>query len=330
MSSVLVTGAAGFIGSHVVEELVRMGAEIVAVDNLSGGFKENIPEAAVFREADVRDRQAVKRLFEDFHFGVVFHLASYAAENLSHHIKWFNYENNLLASVSLINESVNSGVERFVFASSIAVYGSSPPPVTEETVPAPEDPYGIAKYAVEMELAVTKEVFGLDYVIFRPHNVYGERQNIWDRYRNVVGIFMNQIMSGRPLTVFGDGMQKRAFTHVSDVAPVMARSAWDDSARNHTFNIGSDTAFTILGLIEELKDVWGLGEYPVAYLKARQETKEAWCDHRKAQELLGYRPRCELKAGLAAMAAWAKSVGPRQPSLFREIEIRQGLPGGWQ
>jgi UDP-glucose 4-epimerase len=225
MSKILVTGGAGFIGSHIVEELVNRGHAVVALDDLSGGFVDNVAPEASLVQGSITDVELVDRLFAQEQFEYVFHLAAYAAEGLSHFIKRFNYTNNLLGSVNLINASVNHAVRCFVFTSSIAVYGASPElPMTEKTIPHPEDSYGIAKLAVEQELACSKEMFGLDYIVFRPHNVYGERQNIGDKYRNVVGIFMNQILQDRPMSVFGDGSQTRAFSYIGDIAPVIASS----------------------------------------------------------------------------------------------------------
>jgi len=201
----LVAGGAGFIGSHVAEGLLQLGSEVVVLDDLSGGHVDNVPPGAVLEVASILDHARIKLLFEQYRFDYVFHLAAYAAEGLSHFIKHFNYQNNLIGSVNLINASVNYEVKCFVFTSSIAVYGSAQLPMTESMIPQPEDSYGIAKYAVEMELRVTHHMFGLDYIVFRPHNVYGERQNIGDKYRNVIGIFMNQIMQGQPMTIFGDG-----------------------------------------------------------------------------------------------------------------------------
>ena len=224
MSKILVTGGAGFIGSHLAEGLVNQGHEVVVLDDLSGGFEDNVVKGASLVQGSVTDVLLVDTLFSKERFEYVYHLAAYAAEGLSHFIKRFNYTNNLIGSVNLINAAVNYGVKCFVFTSSIAVYGASPElPMTEMTIPHPEDPYGIAKLAVEQELAVSKQMFGLDYVIFRPHNVYGERQNIGDKYRNVVGIFMNQILQGKPMTVFGDGTQTRAFSYIGDLVPAMVR-----------------------------------------------------------------------------------------------------------
>src|SRR5579862_5755431 len=196
MAVSLVTGGAGFIGSHVAEHLLRAGHDVVVLDDLSGGFSDNVPPGALFVQGSIFDHELLERLFRKHSFTHVFHLAAYAAEGLSHFIKRFNYQNNLIGSVNLINASINYQVRCFVFTSSIAVYGHAAPPVTEETPPTPADPYGVGKWAVEQELRISREVFGLRSIVFRPHNVYGERQNISDRYRNVVGIFMNQILRG--------------------------------------------------------------------------------------------------------------------------------------
>src|SRR5262249_42547593 len=162
-----------------------------------------------------------------------------------------NYQTNLVASVNVINEAVKNRVCCFVFTSSIAVYGRNQTPMTEEMVPQPEDPYGISKYAVELDLRAAHETFGLDHVVFRPHNVYGERQNIADRYRNVIGIFMNQVLNGQPMTIFGNGLQTRAFSHIDDVAPLIARAPLLPEAINQVFNVGAETPYTILQLADE-------------------------------------------------------------------------------
>src|SRR6202167_1552090 len=250
MPTSLVTGGAGFIGSHVADELLALGHKVVVLDDLSGGFEDNVPKESTFVRGSILDHELIDRLFDRHHFTYVYHLAAYAAEGLSHFIKRFNYENNLIGSVNLVNASVNCGVKCFVFTSSIAVYGAGQSPMSEEMLPVPEDSYGIAKLAVEQELRVSHEMFGLDYVIFRPHNVYGERQNIGDRYRNVVGIFMNQLLRGEPMTIFGDGTQQRAFTHINDVAPIIAASGELLTARNQVFNVGADRPYTVNELAE--------------------------------------------------------------------------------
>jgi UDP-glucose 4-epimerase len=328
MPTSLVTGGAGFIGSHVADQLLARGHKVVVLDDLSGGFEDNVPSKAVFVNGSILDVELIDRLFDRHNFDYVYHLAAYAAEGLSHFIKRFNYNNNLIGSVNLINASVNSGVRCFVFTSSIAVYGAGQSPMTEDMVPMPEDSYGIAKLAVERELKVTHEMFGLDYVIFRPHNVYGERQNIGDRYRNVVGIFMNQLMKGEPMTIFGDGEQQRAFTHINDVAPLIADSAELPAASNKVFNVGADVPYTVNHLAQVVADAMGK-ECKTAHLDPRNEVKIAFSDHSRAEGVFGTRKKVSLEEGIQGMAAWVNEHGSRESSVFEDIEIPKNLPPSW-
>jgi UDP-glucose 4-epimerase len=327
-AKMLVTGGAGFIGAHVTNELVDQGYDVVVLDDLSGGFIENVNPKAIFVKGSVLDHQLIEKLFEQHKFQYVYHLAAYAAEGLSHFIKRFNYNNNLIGSVNLINESIRRQVKCFIFTSSIAVYGAGKPPLREDMTPVPEDPYGIAKLAVEMELRVSHEMFGLNYVIFRPHNVYGEYQNLGDRYRNVVGIFMNQLMQGKQLSVFGDGMQTRAFSYIGDVAPHIANSIHVPAALNQVINIGADQDYTVKELANAIMEAMDLkGE--LLYLPARNEVMHAYADHSKAARLFGTKSYITLNEGLNKMAAWAKSAGIRKSSRFENIEITEKLPSFW-
>jgi UDP-glucose 4-epimerase len=326
--TVLVTGVAGFIGSHVAEHCLTQGMQVVGLDDLSGGFLENVPPPVTFVQGSVTDSQLVERLFREQRFRYVYHLAAYAAEGLSHFIRRFNYENNLVGTVNLVNQAVLHDVECFVFTSSIAVYGAGQTPMSEELTPRPEDPYGVAKYAVELDLRAAREMFGLRYVVFRPHNVYGERQNIADRYRNVIGIFMNQVMQGRPMTVFGDGSQTRAFSHVDDVAPVIARAPLARAAYDETFNIGADRAYSVNELALEVARAFGV-EPVIEHLPARSEVLHAFSTHAKVEGVFGPREPVALRAGITRMAEWARRRGPTQASLFREIEVRKKLPPSW-
>jgi UDP-glucose 4-epimerase len=324
----LVTGGAGFIGSHVAETLIQEGHTVVVFDDLSGGYVENIPRGARFVQGSIVDHQLVDQVFSTHSFDYVYHLAAYAAEGLSHFIKRFNYQNNLVGSVNLINAAVNHAVKCFVFTSSIAVYGDLPSPMREDMTPAPEDSYGIAKLAVEQELKVSHGMFGLEYVIFRPHNVYGERQNIADRYRNVVGIFMNQILKGEPMTLFGDGNQQRAFTHVSDVAPIIASAIHNPEARGQIFNVGSDVPHTVNELASMVAEAMG-AECRGEHLKARNEVKVAFCDDTKAKRIFGMKQAMGLEEGIGRMAEWAKVHGARESGVFQDIEVTKNMPPSW-
>lgn len=330
MPKSLVTGAAGFIGSHVCDELLKMGHKVVAMDDLSGGFMENVPKRAKFVKGRVENQALVARLFKLHKFDYVFHLAAYAAEGLSHFIKVFNYNNNLIGSINLINAAVNAGtVKCFVFTSSIAVYGRNQLPMREDLSPQPEDPYGIAKYAVELDLKEAHEMFGLNYVVFRPHNVYGERQNLSDPYRNVIGIFMNRIRNGQPMTVFGDGKQTRAFSYISDVAPVIARSIERPSAINQVFNVGADQPHAVIDLANSVAKCMGV-EPNVVHLEARNEVVNAYSSHDKATRVFGdLIKNVSLAEGLAHMSHWARTAKLRKTKAFEGIEVFKNLPPSW-
>jgi UDP-glucose 4-epimerase len=325
---VLVTGVAGFIGSHVAAHCVRQGFDVVGVDDLSGGFQGNVPPGVDFRHGSVTDVGFVERLWAGGSFDYVYHLAAYAAEGLSHFIRRYNYETNLIGSINLINQSALHGVQCFVFTSSIAVYGANQTPMSEEMVPQPEDPYGISKYAVELDLAAAHRMFGLPYVIFRPHNVYGERQNIADRYRNVIGIFMNRVMQGQPMTVFGDGLQTRAFSHVDDVAPIIARAPLVHASYQGVFNVGADTPYTVLELADEVARAFGVARQ-ICFLPARQEAVHAFASHEPVRRVFDPGPPITLRDGIGRMAAWVRSHGPMTPVEFGDIEVPINLPPSW-
>lgn len=329
MSKVLVTGGAGFIGSHVAQNLILKGHTVTVLDDLSGGFSNNVPEAASFVEGSINDVTLLNGLFDREHFDYVFHLAAYAAEGLSHFIKRFNYDNNLIGSVNLINASINYGVKCFVFTSSIAVYGTSPElPMTETTPLHPEDPYGIAKLAVEQELRVCKEMFDLNYIIFRPHNVYGEQQNIGDKYRNVVGIFMNQILQNKPMTVFGDGTQTRAFSYIGDVAPLIAESISLPPAYNQVFNVGADQPYSVNELATRVAQAMGVTPN-ISHMPPRNEVMYAYSSHEKVRRIFGERELVSLEEGLSRMAAWVKLNGARTSQKFKDVEITKNFPIAW-
>lgn len=334
MSYLLLTGGAGFIGSHVTRSLLLLKelnhCRITVLDDLSGGFRSNVPQDAriEFVQGSITDESLVTRLFQEKRFQYVYHFAAYAAEGLSHFIRRFNYTNNLIGSINLINAAINHGTECFVFTSSIAVYGTGQVPMREDMIPRPEDPYGIAKYAVELDLETAHKMFGLDFITFRPHNVYGEYQNIGDKYRNVVGIFMNQILQDKPMTIFGDGKQQRAFSYIGDIAPTLARSPLVKEAKNQVFNIGADQTFSVCDLAHEVARAMEVSPR-IIYLPPRQEVVMAFSDHSACHGVFGNGHQTSLEEGLQRMAGWAKMVGSRKSKEFRSIEIRKGVPPSW-
>lgn len=300
------------------------------LDDLSGGFRKNAPAEAEFVEGSVCDAALVRGLFNTHRFDYVYHLAAYAAEGLSHFIRRFNYENNVVGSINLVNESIRCGsVKRFVFTSSIAVYGAGQVPMVENQVPVPEDPYGVAKRTVELDLEAAQRMFGLEFTVFRPHNVYGERQCIQDPFRNVIGIFMNQVMQDEPMTVFGDGQQTRAFTYFSDVAPIIARSVELDKAKNEVFNLGSDQVATVLEVAKEVADAFEKDPM-IRYLEPRKEVVHAFSSHEKVGKVFGEQQPVSLSGGIRKMAAWVRDVGPRGIPRLPSIEVSTNLPRSWR
>ncbi len=288
------------------------------------------PPAPPFAGGRSRDVALIQDLFATRKFDYVYHLAAYAAEGLSHFIRRYNYENNVLGTIHLVNAAINSEtVKRFVFTSSIAVYGAAQNPMTESTAPMPEDPYGVAKYACEMDLRAAHEMFGLNYTIFRPHNVYGEHQNIGDRYRNVIGIFMNQIMQGQPLTIFGDGSQTRAFTYIDDVAPLIARCVDVPKSGNQVFNIGAETPTSVRELAAIVAAAFQ-AESAICCLEARKEVVHAFSSSDKLHAIFGPQNYLSLAEGIGRMAKWARAKGPRASGLFTGIEILKNLPPSWK
>lgn len=326
----LVTGAAGFLGAHVVRDLLKQhDCSLVLLDDLSGGVEENLVPEAEFVRGSITDSGLVRTLFEKYRFRHVYHLAAYAAEGLSHFIRRYNYTNNLIGSINLINEAVRVETECFVFTSSIAVYGAISPPMSEDREPRPEDPYGIAKLAVELDLRAAHEMFGLNYVVFRPHNVYGEFQNLSDPYRNVIGIFMKQILQGESMTIFGDGTQQRAFSYVGDISPVIARAPFVDGARNQIFNIGSDRPYSVNQLADHVSKAMGVPAHPRQHLAARNEVLNAYSDHSKVRRVFELASDTTLDEGLARMAAWARSTRLRALRGFADIEVHKKMPASW-
>ena len=274
---IFVTGCAGLLGSNYSRHLIQNGHEVIGIDNLSGGYKAFVPkgENFTFIKLNLERRKKVAELFQEHKPDVLYHFAAYAAEGLSPFIRNYNYRNNLICSTNLINPSIEHNT-KVVFTSSMAVYGEQEPPFTEDKQPRPEDPYGIAKYAVECDLKLAHDQFGLRYNIIRPHNVLGLYQNIWDRYRNVIGIFIRRTLIGEPLLIFGDGEQTRAFSDIKYyMEPFdLLLTGFD----GETFNIGADKYFTLNEVAKTVQKIGKKHGYDVGieYGEARHEVKHAY------------------------------------------------------
>jgi UDP-glucose 4-epimerase len=231
--------------------------------------------------------------------------------------------NNLLVA------AINNNVHKFVFTSSMAVYGRQNPPFSENMPREPEDPYGISKDYCEKMLEIFSKIYGLNYTILRPHNVYGPRQNISDPYRNVLGIWINRIMKGEPPYIFGDGKQTRAFSYIGDVTPAIANSGFYAKANNNIINVGSDEVISINDACKIVLDTMHSNLKPI-YLNERSgEVKHAYCTCEKAEELLDYKTKTKLKVGIRKMVDWAKEMGPQKPTYKLPLEITKNAPKIW-
>ena len=327
--TILITGVAGLLGSRLADWLVEnTNHNIVGVDDLSGGYIDNVHNQVQFHQFDLAENDRLEKLVKVTNPNVVYHLAAYAAEGLSPFMRSFNYKNNLMSTSKVINACINYEVERLVFTSTMAVYGHGNPPFDEEDTPTPIDPYGIAKYACEMDIQVAGEQHGLDWCIIRPHNVYGEKQNIWDRYRNVLGIWMYQHMNNEKMTIFGDGEQKRAFSYMGDCLEPLYKSGFDKRASKEIINLGSSKFYTINQANEILIDV--LKEGTPIYLEPRHEVKNAHPTWEKSMELLDYEDTTDLKTGLYNMWLWAQTQPNRQRKSWEIYEVEKGIYDFWK
>jgi len=326
---VLITGVAGLLGANFSRHLLSKGYKVVGIDDLSGGYEESVPRDVTFYKQDLVNRKAIDDIFSKEKPDYVFHFAAYAAEGLSPFIRNYNYTNNVLASANVINACVNNDVKKVIFTSSMAVYGIGNPPFTEEQLPTPEDPYGIAKYAVEMDLKLAHEMFGLKYSIVRPHNVVGLYQNIWDRYRNVIGIWIRKALNNEPLTIFGDGTQVRAFSDIKYyMEPFEKLMTSHDS---EIFNIGADKYYTINeaadAVITVAKEL-GINATKI-HLEKRNEVHTAYCDHTKAHKLLGFNDDTNLHDMIMKMFKWAQEQ-PERPMKTMDYEIEKNMYSFWK
>jgi UDP-glucose 4-epimerase len=333
MKKILITGVAGLLGSHFSQKMLDKGYEVIGIDNLSGGYKDYIDKRIIkskkFYEIDLGDDKSLDKIFRKHKPDFVYHFAAYAAEGLSPFIRNFNYTNNLLCSVNLINKSIKYDVKKIIFTSSMAVYGFGNPPFTEDQLPNPIDPYGVAKYAVEMDLKQAFEQFGLKYTIIRPHNVIGINQNIWDRYRNVIGIWIRKVLAGEDITIFGDGEQKRAFSDIRFyMEPFEKLMTVGDG---EIFNIGADHEYKIKEIAEIVKKIGSEFGFKskIVHLEKRHEVKNAYCNHDKAKKVLGFSDDTNIENTVREMFEWAMKQ-PKRKSKNMKYEIEKNIYSFWK
>lgn len=330
-AKILITGVAGLLGSRLADWIIEnTDYEVVGIDDLSGGYSENINREVTFYEFDLSDLNSLEGVFKRENINIVYHFAAYAAEGLSPFIRKYNYENNLIASTNLITSSIQNDVKRFVFASSMSVYGNKyEPPFSEDLKQAPIDPYGVAKYAVEMDLRIAYEQHNLNYTIVRPHNFYGRNQNIWDKYRNVIGIWMYQILNNQRPTIFGDGEQVRAFSYVDDSVVPFWNASQNDNCVAEVINLGGSKEYSINEACETLIKVADTNLRPI-YLEARHETKYAWSTWDKSERLLDFEHKIDLEEGISRMWDWAQKQPNRKRFHWPKYELEKGIYEFWK
>jgi UDP-glucose 4-epimerase len=331
---IVVTGAAGLIGSRICQWIIDHipEARVSAVDDLSGGFPENVPAQIPLNKITLGNgREGFVNFCRAWRPDIVFHMAAFAAEGLSPFVRQYTIRNTWLATADVVNACIESGVGRLVFASSMAVYGAQHPPFDEGLDPAPIDPYGVGKAACEADIRIAGEQHGLPWTIIRPHNVYGAQQNIWGDYRNVLGIWMRQALEGKPLRVYGDGSQQRAFSYIDDCLPCFWRAATDDAARGQIVNLGGTRPTSILYAANLVREITGAPG--IVHTEPRHEVANAWSTWQKSIDLLGYQDRTTLEAGLSKMWDWARQSWDRYPRRREQTplsyEVRKGLYSWW-
>ena len=327
---VLITGVAGLLGSRLSDYIIENhpDVEVVGIDDLSGGYKENVNPKVEFWQMNLVTHP-IENCFEVHKFDYVYHFSAYAAEGLSPFIRQYNYENNLVATARVINQCIKHNVKRLVFTSTLAVYGHQDGNIFDEMqIPKPIDPYGVAKFGCEMDIQIAGEQHGLDWCIIRPHNVYGVKQNIWDKYRNVLGIWMYQNLIDEPMTIFGDGTQTRAFSYIDDSLAPLWKSSQDPRASKQIINLGGIKEYSINEANEILREVIGGGS--VQYHEQRHEVKHSIPTWQKSIDLLDFEHKTDLKEGLTKMWEWAKQQPVRERFVWPSYELDKGIYSFWK
>lgn len=329
---VLITGIAGLLGSKLANHLNKSrDFEVYGIDDLSGGYTSNVDKNLHEKcyWYDLKDDEALKFVFDAVRPDIVYHFAAYAAECLSPFIRKFNYENNLVTTANVVNNCIRTGVKRLVFTSSLAVYGEGTGGLFDEKdVCVPKDPYGVAKLACEQDIRIAGEQHGLDWCVLRPHNIYGPNQNIWDKYRNVLGIWMYQKLEGKPITIYGDGSQTRAFTYVDDIMDALCLAGASKKSSKEIINLGGTVPYSINQLAEIMQEI--VGGCPIERLEKRHEVKHAITTHQKSVDIFGYANKTPLREGIINMWEWAQKQPPRAQVAWKEYELDQGIYSYWK
>lgn len=328
--TILITGVAGFMGSHLGQRLAQEGHNVYGMDNLSTGRIENVPKKVKFIKCDLVNAKKVEHEINKIKPILVYHLAAWAHEGLSQFAPRLITENNYNAFLNLIVPCIKNNMERIVVTSSMSVYGDQKPPFNENMVKRPVDIYGIAKAAMEDSLKVLSDVHGFDYTIIRPHNVYGPGQSLWDPYRNVVAIFINRAMNNLPPIIYGDGNQTRAFSYIDDVNPYIVKAGLLNKTKGEIINVGPLEEYTINYLANVVLKTMNSNLKPKYVQDRPKEVKDAYCSNSKAKKLLGYKTTVRLEVGVERMVEWAMKLGPQKFRYLNELELTgKKIPKTW-
>jgi UDP-glucose 4-epimerase len=326
---ILITGVAGLIGSRLADWLVDKFPtyKIFGIDDLSGGYIENVNPKVNFININLIND--ISSIFEENKFDYVYHLAAYAAEGLSPFIRVYNYNNNLISTANIINNCIKYSVKRLIFTSTLAVYGHGEGGIfNEKHTPNPIDPYGVAKFACEMDIQIAGQQHGLDWCIIRPHNVYGIKQNIWDKYRNVLGIWMYQSINNQPMSIFGDGLQTRAFSYIDDILEPLWNAATLDKASKQIINLGGINEYSIIDSCRLVSNI--TGNKNIQYLEQRHEVKHSIPTWQKSEEILNFAHKTSLEVGLTKMWEWTKTQPNRDRFVWENYELEKGIYSFWK
>lgn len=316
---IFATGVAGFLGAHIAREAIGRGWEAAGIDSMLSATA-SAPDGVRWEKADCRDTAAYQHLLDGV--DVVYHCAAAPYEGLSVFSPQIVFENTLQSTIGLLTASINAGVRRFVFASSMSRYGHGRAPFTEDMPTAPVDPYGVAKVAAENAVKCLCDLHGVEWVIAVPHNVYGPGQRYWDPYRNVPAIMANRVLQGKPPVVYGDGSQRRSLSYIADVvAPVIAMADTPEAA-GQVFNVGpGGEGVRIAELARQIIILAGADLEPEFYPGRPSEVHHAYCSDEKTRDVLGYESQWGLDAGLAELIGWIRQEGPRPFEYHLPLEI---------
>jgi len=326
---ILVTGVAGFLGSHLAEQLANLGHDVIGIDSLIGGYEDNIPKNIKFHKIDCCDFEKVKNIMSKIN--IVYHCAATAHEGLSVFSPYEITKNNFLASVSIFSAAINHKVKRIIFCSSMARYGEQSTPFLESMKPLPVDPYAISKVAAEDVLINLCELNNIEWVIAVPHNIIGPRQKYDDPFRNVVSIMINRMLQGKAPIIYGDGEQKRCFSYIDDCLSCLMPMLDQKDLNKQIINIGPDEEYVTINEIAEIcSNITGVNLSPIYKPGRPREVKHATCSADKARKLLNYKTSISLKEGIQKTFEYIKKRGVKPFDYNIEIEINNELtPKTW-